>query len=222
MQTMLELFLIACLVSFALVVLGVLIAWRGVRRLRRTARIRLAALGVGAARRVVARRLDRPADARPQPRGSGPGRLGEFAGGTYLSARAWLPGQARAVWALCRDLDRDVASALFAVRAAEHAGRPVQELEGCLAMLSEHARDVQLDLRVIAAEPDAAVRADLLSEHAARAGLIRQACANVRAAVLSGGSVSRQPVLEQIVADVNDAALAVRLRAAAYRELSQQ
>jgi hypothetical protein len=126
------------------------------------------------------------------------------------------------VWVLCRDLDRDVASAAFAVRAAEQAGRPVHEFDGCVAMLTEHAREVQLDLRVIAAEPDAAVRARLLSEHAARAGLIRQTCANVRAAVLSGGSVSRQSVLERIVADVNDAALAVRLRADAYRELSSQ
>lgn len=222
MQTVLELFLIACLVSFAVVVLGVVIAWRGVRRLRRTAGLRLAALGLEAARRVASRRLDGPAGAWPQPGGSGPGRLIEFAGGAYMSVRAWLPGQSRAVWALSRDLDRDVASAGFAVRAAEHAGRPVQELEGCVALLAEHARDLQLDLRVIAAEPDAAVRTELLSEHAARVSLIRQACANVRAAVLSGGSVSRQPVLERIVTDVNDAALAVRLRAAAYRELSQQ
>jgi hypothetical protein len=126
------------------------------------------------------------------------------------------------VWVLCRELDRDVASAVFAVRAAEQAGRPVQELQSRLAMLAEQAREVQLDLRVIATEPDAAVRADLLSAHADRAGLIRQTCARVRAAVLSGGSVSRQPVLEQIVTEVNDAALAVRLRAAAYRELSRE
>jgi len=223
MQTVLELFLIACLVSFALVVSGVVIAWRGVRRLRRTARIRLAALGLGAARRVASRRPDgTAAGAWPQPWGSGSGRLSEFAGGAYTSARARLPGPARAVWALSHDLDRDVVSAGFAVRAAGHAGRPVQELEGCVALLAEHARDLQLDLRVIAAEPDAAVRAALLAEHAAQVSLIRDACANVRTAVLSGGSVSRQPVLERIVTDVNDAALAVRLRAAAYRELSQQ
>jgi hypothetical protein len=222
MQTMLEVLLIACLVSFALVVTGVVIAWRAVRRLRRTARVRLAAAGISTARRVASSRPDLPVGTWSPPHGSGPDRLSALAGGAYVSARAWLPGPARAVWVLCRDLDRDVASAVFAVRAAKQHGRPVQELEGAVAMLTEPARDVQLDLRVIAAEPDAAVRAQLLSAHAARAGLIRQTCANVRAAVLDGGSVSRQPVLERIVTDVNDAALAVRLRAAAYRELSRQ
>jgi hypothetical protein len=222
MQTMLEVLLITCLVSFALVVIGVVIGWRAVRRVRRTARVRLAAAAMRAARRAVSSRLDGLAGAWSPPRGPGPDRLSALADGAYVSARAWLPGPARSVWVLCRDLERDVASAVFAVRAAEQAGRPVQELQGCLAMLTEHARDVQLDLRVIAAEPDAAVRAHLLSAHAARTSLIRQTCANVRAAVLSGGSVSRQPELERIVTDVNDAALAVRLRAAAYRELSRQ
>jgi hypothetical protein len=222
MQTVLELLLITCLVSFALVLVGVALAWRAVRRLRRTARIRLAAAGMSAARRAASNRLDGLAGAWSPSRGPGPDRLSALADGAYAAARARLPGPARAVWVLCRDLDRDVSSAVFAVRTAEQAGRPVQELEGSVAMLTEHARDVQLDLRVIAAEPDAAVRASLLSAYADRAALIRQTCANVRSAVLSGGSVSRQPVLERIVTDVNDAALAVRLRASAYRELSSQ
>jgi hypothetical protein len=210
------------LVFFVVVVTGALLAWRAVRRLRRTARIRLAAAGLNGARRAVSGLLDGLTGAWSPPRGPDPSRLGALAGGAYVSARAWLPGQTRAVWTLCRDLDRDVASAVFAVRAAEQAGRPVQELQGCVAMLTEHARELQLDLRVIAAEPDAAARAHLLAAHADRASLIRQTCANVRTAVLSGGSVSRQPELERIVSDVNDAALAVRLRAAAYRELSRQ
>lgn len=218
MQTLLEVLLITCLVTFVLVVMGVLIAWHAVRRLRRTARIRLAAAGISACRAAS----NRLAGAWSPTRGPGPDRLGALAGGAYVAARAWLPGPARAVWMLCRDLDRDVASAVFAVRAADQAGRPVQELEDCVARLTEHAREVQLDLRVIAAEPDAAARAHLLSGHAARVSLIRQTCANVRSAVLSGGSVSRQPVLERLVTDVNDAATAVRLRAAAYRELSSQ
>jgi hypothetical protein len=218
MQTLLEVLLITCLVAFALVVVGVLLAWRAVRRLRSTARIRLAAAGISACRAAS----NRLVGAWSPPGGSGPDRLGAMAGGAYVAARAWLPGSARAVWMLCRDLDRDVASAVFAVRAAHHADRPVQELEDCVARLSEHAREVQVDLRVIAAEPDAAVRAQLLSAHAARVSLIRQTCANVRSAVLSGGSVARQPVLERLVTDVNDAATAVRLRAAAYRELSSQ
>ena len=222
MQTMLELLLITCLVFFALVAMGVVIAWIAVRRLRRSARIRLAAAGISVVRRAASGRLNGSAGAWSPPPGPGPARRTALAGGAYVSARAWLPGPTRAVWVLCRDLDRDVASAVFAVRAAGQAGRPVEELESCVAMLTEHARDVQLDLRVIAAEPDAAVRTHLLSAHAERASLIRQTCANVRAAVLSGGSVSRQPVLERIVTDVNDAALAVRLRAAAYRELSHQ
>ena len=222
MQTMLEVLLITCLVSFAVVVMGVAIAWRAVRRLRRTARVRLAAAGISAARRAASSRLDAPVGAWSPPRGSGPDRLSTVVGGAYVAARAWLPGPARAVWVLCRDLDRDIASAVFAVRAAKQAGRSVQELEGCVAMLTQHARDVQSDLRVIAAEPDAAVRAHLLSAHTAQASLIRQTCANVRAAVLDGGSVSRQLDLERIVTDVNDAALAVRLRAAAYHELSRQ
>jgi hypothetical protein len=222
MQTLLELLLITCLVSFGLVVIGVLIAWRAVRRLRRTASIRLAAAGIGVVRRAAAIRLDGPAGAWSPPRGPGPDRLSAFADGAYVATRAWLPGPARAVWGLSRDLDRDVASAVFAVRAAERAGRPVQELQGCVATLTEHARDLQLDLRVIAAEPDPTVRDQLLSAHTARASLIRQTCANVRSAVLSGGSISRQPELERTVTDVNDAALAVRLRAAAYRDLTRQ
>jgi len=222
MQTMLEVLLISCLVSFALIVLGVVIGWRAVRRLRRTARRRLAAAGMRAARRAVSSRPDGPLGVWSPPHGTSSGGLSALAGGAYVSARAWLPGPARAVWVLCRDLDLDVASAVFAVRAAAQAGRPVQELEGSVALLAEHARDVQLDLRVIATEPDAAVRAGLLSAHADRASVIRQTCANVRAAVLSGGSVSRQPSLERMVTDVNDAALAVRLRAAAYTELSRR
>lgn len=61
----------------------------------------------------------------------------------------------------------------------------------------------------------------MLSEQAARAGLIRRTCAKVRAAVLSEGSTYNEPALRQIVDDINEAVIAVDLRARAYRELSR-
>lgn len=50
---MLDVLLIACSVLVALLVLGVLFAWRAVRRLRRSARIRLAAAGMRTVPRPV-------------------------------------------------------------------------------------------------------------------------------------------------------------------------
>ena len=231
MDTLLNLVLIAALLALALGVIGCLMVWRAVRRLRRSVRARFGAArrrqgeqplsGVSSARRAMSGPLGGQTVDWLLPVRSHAGRLASVADGRLLSARALLPGPTRAASAVGRDLHREVASAAFAVRAARRAGRPVHELESSVAMLAEQARILQLDLRVVAAEPDSVARAQLLSAHEARATLIRGACAEVRAAVLSGGSASSEPVLEGIVSDVNDAALAVRLRAAAYRELSR-
>jgi hypothetical protein len=222
MHTLLDLLLIATLVALALSVTVALLVRRAVRRLRGTVRARIAAARANSALPVLSRPIGGPAPLwSPPPLHPGADRLSAVTGGVFLSARAWLPGPGRAVSVVRRDLHRDVVATSRVLRAAGEAGRPVHELDSSVAMLAGHARELQLDLHVIAAEPDRELRARMLAEHTARASDIRRTCASVRAAVLSAGSTYAGPALRQIVDDINDAVSAIDLRARAYQELSR-
>lgn len=222
MHTLLALLLVVTLVPLALGVVGALFVRRAIRRVRRSLLVRIAAARTNSPLSVWSGPTGGQPDAWSapplQPR---PGQLTAAAAGPKLAARAWLPGPTRAVSVVRRDLHRDVAATSRALRAARKAGRPVHELESSVAMLAEHARQLQLDLQIIAAEPDREVRGQLLSAHAAHASLIRRTCANVRAAVLSDGSTYGEPALGQVVDSVNDALIRADLTARAYRELSR-
>lgn len=221
MHTLLVLLQIVTVVVLALSVTGVLLVRRAIRRLRRNVRARIAAAGMNGA----ASALSRPVGGQPdawsspplQPR---PDRLTAATVGPLLSARAWLPGPTRAVSLMRRDLHRDLTATSRALSAARMAGRPSYELESRLALLAEHERQLQLNLQIIAAEPDHQARAQLLSAYVAQASVIRRTCANVRAAVLSEGCAYDEPALREIVDDINDAVITADLRARAHRELS--
>jgi hypothetical protein len=220
MRTVLDFFLIALFLTLALMATGTYIVWRGVRRLRRTLRTRFGATRRSWVQPVVARPISGRPGNLPAPFGTGIERLTSALERPMLTTRAWLPGPTRAVAAARRDLDREVAGAVLAVQAARQSGDAVPELERGVAKLAEHARQLQLDLRIIAAEPDHAVRTQLLAVHSERAYVIRRACADVRAAVLNDRSSSAEPALRSIVREIDDAVTSVRLRARAYRDLS--
>jgi molybdenum cofactor biosynthesis enzyme MoaA len=94
-------------------------------------------------------------------------------------------------------------------------------LESGIAMLARYASELHLDLRVIAAEPDRKEQTRLLTAHAARASLIRDTCAQVRAAVRQEGATSNEPALHRTVEDIKAAVTAVHLRGRAYQDLSR-
>jgi len=219
MQTLMQLLLIAAVVALLLAVTGVLLVRHAVRRVRRTARLWLLD--------VTARRAGMWSGG--QVRASTPSELSGPAGdaltaitsGTALSARAWLPGPGREVAAVRRDLHRDMTGTSRAVAAGRAAGRPVHDLEWSLSRLAEQARALDVDLVIIAAEPDRIARRRLLEAHAERVTLIRRACAEVRGALLLGGSAANDADLNAIVEDINHQVTALDLRARAYRDLSR-
>lgn len=222
MHALLDLLVIATLVALTLSVTAALLVRRAVRWLCGTVRARIAAARANSALPVLSGPIGGPAHLwSPPPLHPRADRLSAVTRGAFLSARAWLPGPGRAVSLVRRDLHRDVVATSRVLRAAGEAGRPIHELDSSVAVLAGHARELQLDLHVIAAEPDREVRARMLSEHAARASDIRRTCASVRAAVLSAGSTYAGPALRQIVDDINDAVSAIDLRARAYHELSR-
>jgi hypothetical protein len=223
MNTVLVWLLIMTLIALVFTVTVALLVRRAVRRVRRTVRARM----VAARRNAPVFAASRPVDRRTRQWWAAPLRIPadlrtEFALGPVLSARAWQPGPTGTVARLRRDLHRDVIATSRILREARKAGRPVQGLERSVASLARHERELQLDLRVIAAEPDRVARNQLLSTHAARAGLIHRTCAQVRNAVLDEGSTSNEPALHQIVEDIDEAVTAVGLQARAYRDLSRR
>lgn len=220
MRILLDITLVAALLAVVSGVGGALLIRHVVRRLGRVARAR-----IGAARTASA-------GYRPADRPVGPGNRSPFRGaaglitaraqGPALSISAYLPGAAGAVYQVRRDLHRDVTTTSRVVRSARRAGRPVDGLETSVAALARQAQELQLDLRIIAAEPDRDVQARTLAAHTARAALIQRTCAQVRTAVLAQGSGSNESTLQRTVEDVDDAVTAADLRVRAYQELSRR
>ena len=194
-----------------------------VRRLRRTARVRIGAARSNRPLSVASRPSNRQAGAWNSSAFRAPGDLVTARTlGPALSARAYVPGAAGAVARVRRDLHRDVAATSRALRAARKSGRRVDGLDSSVAVLVQQARELQLDLRIIAAEPDRRVRDQMLAAHAARATLIQRACARVRTALLEQGSGAHESTLQRIVEEIDDAVTAASLRVRAYRELSRR
>ncbi len=134
--------------------------------------------------------------------------------------RATLPGSTLDVATLRRELRDDLRGAASAVEAGRRARRPVDGLSAVLPRLVEQARALDLDLRVVASEPDRARRRQLLAVQADRVRVLRVACAEVRRGVLLAGSATPAPLLPQLMEDVEDEVTALGLRARAYEELA--
>jgi hypothetical protein len=86
--------------------------------------------------------------------------------------------------------------------------------------LRQAAAQIDLDLVVIAAEPDPVHREAMLGGLAERRRMVAEACAQLRRAVLLAGDPAADPLLAQIVDDLGDEMNLLRLRAEAYRELA--
>jgi hypothetical protein len=93
-------------------------------------------------------------------------------------------------------------------------------MDSVVRRLMEHARQLDVDLLVVAAEPDALERRRLLAAQADRVALLRRAFGEVRRGVLLAGSTSTWPLLTSMVADLNDEIIALGLQAQAYQEMS--
>ena len=197
MSTLLSLLLLIAVLGFvATAGAAVLCVW-GVRRLGRVTRARLAF-------------VRRPTRQRVLPLLPGRG---------LVLVRAWLPGPARQVSALRRDLGRDVAAAVRAVRAGRTAGRPVQELVPLTARLRRAAAELYLDLSVIAAETDPADRGALLAAERERIAVLGRTCSQLRRAVLLAGSATSGAQLSRLVGEVDDELVRLGLWVQAHDEL---
>lgn len=188
------------------VVLVSLVAWWAVRLVRRTAR---------AVRRRVA-----PVQ-RHAPHGATTGLstydLPPRLGLAMLRLRALRPGDE--VSRLRGDLRADVTGTLAMLGAAARAGRPVSSLSAIAGRLSGHARQLDVELALVGAEPDRSLQGDQLADVAGRAAELRAACAQVRAGVLAAGGASRTP-LAGLAEEIEHEVTGLRLRARAYQELA--
>lgn len=147
------------------------------------------------------------------------------AGGSNPAGVVWLraasPGAGRAVAIVRRDLRRDVTGAVRAVDVGRRAGRPVEALGAIARRLDEQAKVLDVDLAVLAAEPDPRTRRRLLAAQEGRISLLRRACGEVRRGVLLAGTTTTAPLLASMVDDLNDEIILLGLRARAYAELTQ-
>ncbi|MGB8652037.1 MAG: hypothetical protein WCD35_15395 [Mycobacteriales bacterium] len=183
-------------------------AWLVVRSLRRVrARLRRrveVALGHGPAAALSAR-YDRA-----------------LAGRRLAVLERWLPGPARTVPALRRDLHRDVQGALHAVAVGARAGRPVEELAVLAGRLRARVGALDVDLAVLAAEPDENRRQVLLAGQQERVEQVRRGCAQVRQGVLLAGAATSGEQLgsaDDLAADLADEVSRLGFWAGAHREL---
>jgi hypothetical protein len=115
-----------------------------------------------------------------------------------------------------------VTGAIRAVAAGRQAGRPVEALGSIARRLDEQARALDVDLAVIAAEPDPRSRSRLLAAQEDRVILLRRACAEVRRGVLLAGTATTAPLLASMVDELNDEVILLGLRARAYAELTHR
>lgn len=175
------------------------------RRLRRTTR------------RVLARPAVRAALS-DSPRWVVAPRLAGSPRQAALRMRALVPGPQRAVAGLRSQLHREVASTRALVVAAERGGRPVGQLGALTRQLQQHARSLDVDLAAVSAEPDPALRRELLATHSHRVAELRTGCAHVRDGVRAAGLATTAP-LDELLDELDAEVLGLRLRARAYAEL---
>ena len=140
---------------------------------------------------------------------------------TYLlRARCWMPTRTRRIDVFRLQLRQGLDTAHSAVQTGLRVGRPVDQLVPICRDLRHAAAQLDLDLLVIAAEPDAAHREAMLVGQAEGSDTFTQACAQLRRAVLLAGDATADPLLARAVNDLHDEMDLLRLRAEAYRELS--
>jgi hypothetical protein len=136
-----------------------------------------------------------------------------------VTVQAWLPGRSRAVATVRRDLRRDLRASRRSVAVGLEAGRPVQPLAAIMTRLQSSVTAFDVDLAIIAAEPNASRRRQLLAEQGERIHGLRRAFEQVRRGVLLAGSVSSGPLLPVVVDDLNDEVIRLGLWAKAHHEL---
>jgi len=136
-----------------------------------------------------------------------------------VTIQAWLPGHNRAVATVRRDLHHDVSGAARAVAVGMQAGRPVQPLAAITARLQHSAADLDVDLAVIAADPDPARCRRMLVQQDDRVHALQRACEQVRTGVLLAGSATNGALLPALIDDLNDEVLRLGLWASARHEL---
>lgn len=137
-----------------------------------------------------------------------------------LREGAALLGPGREVAVVRRDLRAEVTGAERAVTAGRLARRPVDGLDSIVRGLRDQAHALDVDLAVIASEPDGRVRRQLLAAQQERLSLLRHACGQVRHGVVLAGAATTTPLLRSTVDELNEEVVALRLRARAYAELT--
>ena len=85
--------------------------------------------------------------------------------------------------------------------------------------LRRAAAELDLDLSVIAGEPDAVGRGDLLAAEGERIAVLRRSCSQLRRAVLLAGSATSGAQLPRLVGEVDDELVRLGLWAQAHDEL---
>ncbi|MGZ6827875.1 MAG: hypothetical protein ACXVGH_13895, partial [Mycobacteriales bacterium] len=139
-----------------------------------------------------------------------------------LRTGAALLGPGRDVAVARRDLRAEVTGAKRAVAAGRQARRPVDGLDSIVRELRAQAHALDVDLSVIATEPDRGIRRQLLAAQQERIALVRRACGQVRRGVVLAGAATTAPLLRAVVDELNDEVLGLGLRARAYAELTRR
>ena len=126
------------------------------------------------------------------------------------------------VSAVRRQLATDVRAAVRAGGAGRAAGRPVEELSRLTGRLERQARELDLDLAVVAREPDAARRRELLAALHDELGQLRSSCRQVRDGVHAAGGLAPRTTGQLLAEEVQDEVQRLALWASSYRELRGQ
>ncbi|GAC1610771.1 MAG: hypothetical protein NVS3B26_19420 [Mycobacteriales bacterium] len=139
-----------------------------------------------------------------------------------LRSRALLPGAQHDIDRLRQALRADVNGAVRAIRAGEQAGRPLLGLGTVAGRLEEQARALDVDLAVLAAEPDRDIRRTLLARHSDRVASLRHDCRQLRHGVVLAGGSTPASIPSAVTSELNDEIIALSLRAQAFQELSDR
>lgn len=137
------------------------------------------------------------------------------------TARAAIPGPVQPVYALRDRVRRELTSALGALSAARAAGRPVTSLTASTTRLENAARQLDLDLAIIAGEPDPQVRAGMLAEQAKRIETFAHACAQLRRGAVLAGGTDTDGALDSAARELSEEIDRLRFRAEAYQDLNR-
>lgn len=140
-------------------------------------------------------------------------------GALALRTQALPPGPARELAVLRQRLRQAVGGADGAIRLASSRGRDVGELPRLSLRLENLARELELDLELLAGEPDRARLQRLLPAASQRVDGVVAAAAELREASLSTGSAVHDSALQELSASLEAESERVRLWSQAYREL---